>query len=284
MIKEKAAKMGVAGKQMKKDASTPEEAEAIVEMRIAQGADYIKMMIEDGTVFGHPGTPDLTDEVIRATSEAAHRHGKIAVAHTMSIKATQRAIDNGVDGLMHLFVDQPHTQEIVENIAKSGAFVCPTVVAGASTINDSDAVSFGQDPRVSSKLTPEWQQAFGNLINTYPHGTMQQLLDGVKALHEAGVDILVGTDASQTSVGGMVHGASVHHEMQLLVRAGLTPTEALRAATSVTARRFQMADRGSIKAGMNADLLLVKGNPTENIADTLNIEGVWRNGERYMNA
>lgn len=284
MLREKAAKMGVSGKRMKKEASTPQEAEEIVENRIAQGADYIKLMIEDGTVFGHPGIPDLTDEVIKATCDAAHKHGTMAVAHTMSISATQRAIDNGVDGLMHLFVDRPYTEEIVRNIAKSGAFVCPTIVAGASTVNDSDAVEFGKDSRVSGKLDGDWQKAFGNFINTYPQGSMQNLLDSVKALHDAGVDILVGTDASQISVGGMVHGASMHHEMQLLVRAGLSPLETLRAATSVTARRFNITGKGYIRKGMDADLLLVRGNPAEEISSTLNIEGVWREGERFINA
>jgi imidazolonepropionase-like amidohydrolase len=76
----------------------------------------------------------------------------------------------------------------------------------------------------------------------------------------------------------MVHGASLHHELQLLVRAGLTPLEALRAATSIPARRFGLLDRGKIVSGARADLLLVEGNPVENISDTLNIVSVWRQG------
>ncbi len=74
------------------------------------------------------------------------------------------------------------------------------------------------------------------------------------------------------------HGASLYQELQLLVAAGLTPVEALRAATSTPARRFGLTDRGRIAPAARADLLLVDGDPTTNISDTLSIRGVWRRG------
>ena len=79
-------------------------------------------------------------------------------------------------------------------------------------------------------------------------------------------------------LGGLAHGASLHNELQLLVTAGLTPIEALRAATSTPARCFGLDDRGRIAPGARADLLLVDGDPTTNIADTLSIRTVWRQG------
>jgi imidazolonepropionase-like amidohydrolase len=98
------------------------------------------------------------------------------------------------------------------------------------------------------------------------------------ALRDAGVDILAGTDAAHLGPPGMAHGASLHGELQLLVRGGLTPTEALRAATSVTARRFGLDDRGRIAPGLRADLTLVDGDPTVAIEDTLSTRRVWRGG------
>jgi len=273
--KEMAAKMGAT---VKKEASTAEEAVERVAERVAQGSDYIKLMVEEGTVFGYPGTPDLKDEVIEAACTEAHRYGKMAVAHAMTINAFERSIKAGIDGLMHLFIDKPHTKEIIELIRDSGVFVCPTIVAGASTIGDSDAAEFGKDERVSSKLTPEWQEALKKHIATYPQGKTEDMLATVKALHDAGVDLLAGADASQAVIGGMVHGASLHHELQLLVKAGLTPIEALRTATSIPARRFGLHDRGRIVNGARADLLLVKGDPTENISDTLSTVAIWRQG------
>lgn len=62
--------------------------------------------------------------------------------------------------------------------------------------------------------------------------------------------------------------------------AGLKPVEVLRSPTSIPARRFGHTDRGRIASGLKADLLLVKGNPTTNISDTLSILGVWRDGVR----
>ena len=100
------------------------------------------------------------------------------------------------------------------------------------------------------------------------------------ALGDAAVDILAGTDASApaSGLGRLAHGASLHDELQQLVRAGLTPVEAQRAATSTPARRFDLRDRGRISPGLRADLVLVAGDPTTNIADTLTIKKVWKRG------
>ena len=88
-----------------------------------------------------------------------------------------------------------------------------------------------------------------------------------------------GSDSAGPAVG-TAFGLSVHHELHLFVhKAGFTPEEALRAATSVTARRFNFSDRGRLAKGLNADLLLVEGNPLEDIDATLNIRGVWRGGK-----
>jgi hypothetical protein len=83
----------------------------------------------------------------------------------------------------------------------------------------------------------------------------------------------------------MRHGArrEFHHELQLLVRAGLTPVVALRAVTSVPARRFGLNDRGRIAEGLRADLVLVDGDLTVTISDTLNITGVWHRGSHAEN-
>lgn len=88
-----------------------------------------------------------------------------------------------------------------------------------------------------------------------------------------------GSDSAGPAVG-TAFGLSVHQELYLFVhKAGFTPEEALRAATSVTAKRFKFSDRGRLAEGLNADLLLVEGNPLEDIDATLNIRGVWREGQ-----
>jgi len=264
-------------------ASTPEEATNFVAKLVANGSDYIKIMIEEGSVLGAPGLPMLNNDTIVAAVRAAHRHGKLAIAHTLTAAATQQAIAAGMDGLAHLFIDRPHTPELVAAIAASGAFVTPCLVLNSSIMGH-PATDLAADERVSSKLSQAWLDTLRSSFNTYPQGNFDDVLATVAALHKAGVDILVGTDVSVPlpHLGGLAHGASMHHELQLLVAAGLTPIEALRAATALPARRFGLTDRGRVAPGARADLLLVDGDPMTNIADTLSIRAVWRRGVRLI--
>ncbi len=263
-------------------ASTPEEATDFVAKLVANGSDYIKIMIEEGSVLGAPGLPMLNNDTIVAAVRTAHHYGKLAIAHTLTVASTQQAIAAGMDGLAHLFIDRSHTSELVTTIAESGAFVTPCLVLNSSIMGH-PATELSADERVSSKMSQTWLDTLRSSFNTFPQGNFDDVLATVAALHKAGVDILVGTDVSPLPLphlGGLAHGASVHHELQLLVEAGLTPIEALRAATSVPARRFGLTDRGHIAPGARADLLLVDGDPLTNIADTLSIRAVWRRGVR----
>jgi imidazolonepropionase-like amidohydrolase len=104
---------------------------------------------------------------------------------------------------------------------------------------------------------------------------LPRVLGSVARLHAAGVPILAGTDAPNP---GTAHGPSLHGELELLVRAGLTPVEALRAATSTPARVFRLGDRGRIAPGMRADLVLVDGDPTSDVTATRRITRIWKNG------
>ncbi|MET9591640.1 amidohydrolase family protein [Streptomyces sp. NPDC006516] len=262
--------------------TTPEEAVAFVPRLVAAGSDYIKFMVDDGTVEGHPGLPMLDQATLTAGVAEAHRHGMLAIAHTLTVDATRMAVEAGVDGFAHLFMDRPHTGEIIELIAASGAFVVPCVVLNASMTGVTGS-SLAEDPRVGSRLDEAWTNTLVSSYDRYPQGELEDVLASVKALHDAGVDLMAGTDAAPMPLpflGGMVHGASVHQELQYLVRAGLTPVQALRAATLTPARRFGLEDRGRVAEGLRADLLLVDGDPTVTIGDTLNLREVWRRGTR----
>jgi imidazolonepropionase-like amidohydrolase len=186
-----------------------------------------------------------------------------------------------VDGLAHLFFDQQPCSELVAAIALSGSFVIPTLVTLSAAFGNS-AAALAADKRVSSRLSRKWLNSLSKSMNVYPQGKLTDAYASVMALHKAGVDILAGSDVSEPIpiLGGLAHGASLHHELQLLVAAGLKPIEALRAATSVPARRFGLTDRGRIVPGALADLLLVDGDPMTNISDTLSILGIWRGGVR----
>lgn len=259
--------------------ATPDEARAHVQAFARAGADYIKVMIEEGTTMGHPGLPMIDPAAIRAGVDEAHKLGLKVIAHAVTLDATRQALDVGVDGLAHLFIDQKADEAIISALADAHVFVTPCLVVSAALMGR-DGRRLAEDPRVSRRLSQPWIDTLHGTFNTYPQGTFQDVLDSVRALHTAGVDILAGTDAAVPvpSHGGVAHGASIHHELALLVEAGLTPQAALAAATSVPARLFGLTDRGRIAPGLRADLLLVEGNPLDDIDHTLDITTVWRRG------
>jgi imidazolonepropionase-like amidohydrolase len=264
----------------KLDVTTIDGAVQFVRQQMENGADYFKIMIEEGTVMNAPGLPMIKPEVLKAAVDEAHKLGKIAIAHILTAEAAKTAVEVGVDGLAHLFIDRPDwTPELIKSIADKGIFVTPCLVLNSSIIGKS-ACHVAKDERVEHKLNEEWKMTMCSCFNTFPSGKLEDNFNNVKDLHDAGVDILVGTDVSvpMAHLGGLAHGVSVHHEMQLLVEAGLSPTQALKSATSVIAKRFSLTDRGQIVEGLRADLVLVKGNPSENISDTLSIVGVWKEG------
>ena len=259
--------------------STPDEAIRFVDKQIANGADYIKVFIEDGTTIGFPGLRTTNSETLIAAVNEAHRLGKLAIAHVTTFEGGEKAIAAGIDGLAHLFFDRQPTPELIAAIASSRAFVTPTLVTLSSAFGNS-AAALARDERVHTRLSKKWLDSLSRSMNVYPQGKLSDAYASVRALHNAGVDILAGSDVSEPIpiLGGLAHGASLHHELQLLVAAGLTPVEALRSATSIPARRFGLVDRGHIAPGARADLLLVSGDPTTNIADTLSIHSIWRRG------
>ncbi|MFE0023140.1 amidohydrolase family protein, partial [Amycolatopsis sp. NPDC059021] len=181
-------------------------------------------------------------------------------------------------GLTHLFFDRPHTGELIEKIAAAGIFVIPTLTVIASLTGEPAGAGLAKDPRVRSKLSPVWLDNLSGVMATSPPENFGYALEALAALRRAGVDVLAGTDAAHLGAPGMAHGASLHGELRFLVSGGFTPLEALRAATSVPARRFGLDDRGRIAPGLRADLTLVTGDPTVTIDDTLSVQRVWRGG------
>ncbi|GAA3310901.1 hypothetical protein GCM10020295_79200 [Streptomyces cinereospinus] len=97
----------------------PKDAARFVRDRIAEGADFIKLLIDDGTAMGHP-SPTLSEETARNVVAEAHAHGLLAVAHATSVANTLAAVRAGVDGLVHVFMDRPPSEEIVRTIKEAG--------------------------------------------------------------------------------------------------------------------------------------------------------------------
>lgn len=255
------------------------DAPAFVAARLAEGADYIKLIIEDGATLGHPA-PTLDLKMAAALVSAAHNHGKIAVAHATSIEGFRQAIAAGVDGIVHVFMDRPPDDAVIGAVRDAGVFVIPTLSTMGSLTGELTGEVLAHDERARGLVSTDWHRNLCRCWQLRSPARLKRALDATTALHRAGVPILAGTDAAAIGVVGTAHGISLHGELRLLVQAGLTPLETLRSATSFPASHFGLADRGRLAPGLQADLLLVDGDPTKNIGDTLSIAGIWRRGDR----
>lgn len=252
------------------------QAQAFVDDRIAEGSDYIKIILEDGSTYGMK-TPTLDRSTAAALVAAAHKRHKLAVFHIGSYADAREVAEIGGDGLMHLFVDRMPGPDFGQFIAARHVFVVPTLSVLISVAGpNEEGESLAQDPRMADYLPPE---DLKNLRESFPHNGhpmhYEATTESIRQLKAAGASILAGTDAPNP---GTMFGASLHGELELLVRAGLTPAEALSSATAKPADCFSLTDRGRIAPGKRADLLLVQGDPTVNITDTRNIVAVWKSG------
>lgn len=260
------------------DAST--DIDAFIGERVGEGADFIKLIVEDLSAYAiERRLPTLTAPQVSAAIAAAHAHGRMAVVHVSTLADARHAIDAGADGLVHLFADVEADAQLVAAMRDRDAFVVPTLSVLASVAGVGEGAALAADPRIGALLTAGQR----GTLEARLHGgnvdpaALARALESVRRLQAAGVDILAGTDAPNP---GTAHGASLHGELALLVRAGLTSQQALSAATAVPARRFGLADRGRIAPGLRADLLLVEGDPLADITATRAIAAVWKNGQR----
>jgi imidazolonepropionase-like amidohydrolase len=256
----------------------PDEAQAFVDARIAEGSDYVKIIHDDGTTWPWKKShvPTVDNATMKALVEAAHRRGKLVVVHVLSEQQARDAILAGADGLAHLFFGDSVSADFVKLAASHHVFVIPTITTLYVDCGKPQGPALFADARLGSHVAAEWASMLKNVdVKPGLNHLCTGLDEAVRKLSRAGVPLLTGTDSPAL---GNAYGASVHGELALLVQDGLTPVQALAAATSAPARTFRLTDRGRIAAGMRADLVLVEGDPTKNIQDTRNIVTVWKRG------
>jgi imidazolonepropionase-like amidohydrolase len=254
------------------------DAQAFVDARIKEGSHFIKIVMEDG--LGGRQFHSLDAATVKAVVDAAHRRGKLAVVHITTLANARAALEAGADGLAHLFPGKGISQQDADSLAHLAksrhAFVIPTfsVLESMAGVKPRDVLD---DPDMAVLLDKEERAMLGTGYNPVPTPALLNAPKTVTAaLRRAGVPILAGTDAGNA---GTQYGISLHHEMADLVDAGLTPREALVAATSAPAAIFKLGKRGRIAAGYKADLLLVDGDPLQDIGATRRIVEVWKDGE-----
>jgi imidazolonepropionase-like amidohydrolase len=209
-----------------------------------QDPDYFKLIAE---------APGLDQAALNMLVEEAHLYGKQSVTHAATLEAYSQAILSRTDHVHHAPLNTEISAALVEMMLQQGQFSTPTLTMMRATA-------------LAGKSTS---------------GTnFTAALATTALLHKAGVPVLAGTDANlQPGVPAMVpFGTSLHDELENLVEAGMSNIEALLAATVKPARAFGLWDRGTIQAGMRADLVLVGGDPLADIKNTRDIKRVWIGG------
>ncbi|MCJ1287499.1 hypothetical protein MMC26_006851 [Xylographa opegraphella] len=223
--------------------TSADQAEQFVADRVAEGSDYIKVIAD---------VPGFDQATLNALVEASHGGGKLCFAHAAKNIAYKMAQDADADILTHVPLDIALGADDAERMIDEHRIAVPTLTMMEAMVKNFPRPGLNYEPARAS----------------------------VTALYEGGVHILAGTDANtfEGSACPVQHGESLHRELELLVAAGLTNVDALRAATVLPTRFFGLKDRGAIEVGKRADLVLIEENPLEDIRATRSIVAVWCGG------
>jgi len=250
--------------------------DSLIQSKVNLGVDGIKIIIEDwaGEV------PRLSNELIDRVVQASHNHGLRVFAHVSMPNHIADAIAYGVDGIMHSVEDRIPDTTLIEMAQRETYFV-----ATLSLYDGFIDRALGSNEEEKYAIAGVAQSALTSLKDFHfsPFRSEEEALEvkdiineNLHRASEIGVPLALGTDVNNPSV---FPGYSVHEEMALMVEAGLSPATALEAATTGGAT-FLGEDHilGRIESGYEADLLILKSNPLENILHTRTLHLVILNG------
>lgn len=240
-----------------------------------------------------PELPRIQDGVVRELTREAHRHGLPVIVHVDHPKDAVRALELGIDGLEHMFIPdqgadlQSDIDAVLAAVVQHGACWTPTLVVfeawGAAddpSYLDRFDTEGSVQPRILKSLRAPgnmWASLGGTPVQAEFRARREAGAIALPRAHAQGVLMAVGTDAGASAT---FHGMAVHREMQIMVEAGIAPSDALLSATGLAARKLGLAEEvGTIVVGRRADLLLLDADPLSDISNTRAISAVIKAGE-----
>jgi imidazolonepropionase-like amidohydrolase len=232
--------------------STPRNARAAVQELMPYQPDSIKAFM-DGWRYGTaPDNTSMNEDTLTALVDEAHKNKRVVLTHTVTVERAKVASRAGVDVIAHAIQNAPVDDELVGLMKSKGTAYAPTL----AVYEPKPEKLVGLSAERLRQVRRRWAFSFYNL----------------RTLRDAGVTVVLGTDAGMEATP---HGESTLRELELLVEAGLTPTEALLAGTANAAKSIGLqADRGTIEPGKRADFVLVEGEPWRAISDMRKIRSV----------
>jgi imidazolonepropionase-like amidohydrolase len=263
--------------------ATPAEATAAVDRMAAEGTDLVKIWVDD---FNGTVPVKMTPEVIRAVVTEAHARGLRVAAHIHDLADAELVVAEGVDILAHGVRDRDVTPAFVAELKRRGIWYIATLQLDEATTAWADRQPWTQFPFARAALSPALAAQVDDPAWAAKTATGAQAdaarrslavnLRNLAALDRAGVRIGFGTDSGAAIT--RVPGIAEHRELALSVAAGLSPMRALTLATGQAAALLHLADRGTLAPGKRADLLVVAGDPSRDIAAADRVVESWSGG------
>jgi imidazolonepropionase-like amidohydrolase len=252
---------------------TPREARAAMAFLRPYKPDVIKVFTDGWRYGAGMDMTSMDESTLRAITEEARKDNLKVLTHTVTLEKAKIAARAGVNVLAHGIGNAIADDELIALLRHNRVTYAPTMTVYEPASRRPDPPLFLFDPAARAILrrprapTPSL---------TTRQKRWEILLANVSTLRAAGIPFGTGTDAGVT---GTHHGVSTLREMELLVEGGLTPLEAITAATSASARALGLEkERGTIAPGMAADVVLIKGAPHERISDIRNTARVFLAG------